>query len=70
MLDDTGESVHIHLNRGDENRADRTLPILRGRSEVLTVTDRVTTVLLEKEGVVVRRIPVTLIGGSVNVVRD
>lgn len=70
MLDDAGKNVSINLNRGDENWADRAFPILRGRSEVLTVTDRVTTVLLEKAGVVVRRIPITLIAGSVNVIKN
>ncbi|MCR9245071.1 MAG: sigma-70 family RNA polymerase sigma factor [bacterium] len=69
-VDAAGKRISLWVISGDGVDRLSQFPLHDGRSEVLSAPESVTTVVLHKQGREVRRIPVALVPGQVNVVRD
>ena len=65
-----GESINLLIMSGDGVDSMDRFRLFEGRSEVLSAPESVTTLVLFKDGEEVRRIPVNLVPGDVNVIRE
>jgi protocatechuate 3,4-dioxygenase beta subunit len=68
VLDEAGEPIVINVIAANGRREDERMPIVAGRTEVLTVTDSAATLVLLAGNSEVRRVPLALRRGDVNVV--
>ncbi len=69
VLDAEGERVEIDRIQGNSRREGYDAPILRGRTDVLTVPDSATILVLLRDGEEVGRQELTLVRGEVLQVR-
>jgi hypothetical protein len=69
VLDDRGERLRLHLFEGSSRTEADSLPLQDGRSDVLVVSDEARTLVLLHGDLEVRRVPLHLRAGSVNVIR-
>ena len=69
VLDADNERVILHRIQGGSTRSNFEFPLTDGRSDTLATSDAVQTLVLRKDGEVVRRVPITPTPGDVYVVR-
>lgn len=67
-LDEDGNEIVLNLIQATSRMEDVRMPILDGRSEVISATDSARTLVLYKDGVEVRRAPLALVRGEVTIV--
>jgi RNA polymerase sigma-70 factor (ECF subfamily) len=66
VLTAEGTPIVINLIQAGARREQQVMPLVGGRSEVLTVDDSSATLVLEREGEEVRRVPLALQRGQLN----
>jgi len=66
VLDAEGAPIPIDVVRAGGRSTSREVALGAGRTEVLTVDDRATTLVLVRQGEEVRRVPLALVRGQVN----
>jgi RNA polymerase sigma-70 factor (ECF subfamily) len=66
VLDADGAAVVINLIQAGSRSEREVFPLVAGRSDVLTVDDSAATLVLEREGQEVRRVPLALQRGELN----
>ena len=69
VLDENGERITINVFEARGRHESPTVRLSEGRSEVLTITDSATTLVLLRGEDEVRRVPLTLVRGVVNEIR-
>jgi hypothetical protein len=68
VLDAAGQRIVINVIAARGRREDERMPVTAGRTEVLTVTDSAATLVLFKGEREVRRVPLALTPGDVNLI--
>jgi RNA polymerase sigma-70 factor (ECF subfamily) len=69
VVDTDGHEVPIHVFEGNSSMRVDTIKLVGGRSKVLVVGEEARTLVLLKEKKEVRRVPLVLVQGEMNVVR-
>ncbi len=69
VLDAQGETLQVAAHQGDLSYAMTRIGLNEGRSQALMCSDAATTLVLLRDDVEVKRIPLTLVPGELNVIR-